>query len=121
MLSGKFIGYCNERIFNNGNQVYEFDIYVYHFVVDEDKKKQILEKNEEGELKWMNLHDLRRPDVIPSDPYMINCFLFNSNVFLNKASSTIIESPCNIIEGRKLYKQKEFKRIKWRLGLISMG
>ena len=71
---GEFLGTCHERILENGEVVYEFDIHFYLFVVDED-----IEFNKfvdvGGEIKWFNNNEFEEHEIIPSDPLMINSFL----------------------------------------------
>ena len=56
----------------------------------------------------MNVYDLKRPDIIPSDYLMIQSFLFCD---LKKTGSKVIEYPCEVVVGRMLYKQKSFGRL----------
>lgn len=71
---GEFLGKCHEKIFEDGEIVFEFDIYFYHFVVDEDIKFND-SVDVGGEIRWFDIDKFEKHQLIPSDPLMINSFL----------------------------------------------
>jgi len=69
--NGEFLGKCHEQIFENGNLIHEFDIYFYHFIINDF---DLGFDSKEGELKWLDLEELELEKVIPSDTLMIKTF-----------------------------------------------
>ncbi len=92
---GVYLGKCHEKIVSDNKIVGEFEIYFFHFIVDESVK---FNSSHEGELKWISINEFEKNKLIPSDPLMIDAF-FNKG-FLEVKS---------IIEERgEEYSQKEF-------------
>ena len=43
------------------------------FIINEDI--EIISDGREGEVKWLDLEEIKKEKLIPSDPLMIDCFL----------------------------------------------
>jgi histidine triad (HIT) family protein len=70
--TGSHLGTCFEKIVEKNKVNGRFEIYFYHFDVDENVN---FKSGREGELKWFSLDELKNEKVIPSDPLMIDSFL----------------------------------------------
>lgn len=89
------IGTCYERVWENGKVLYEFNIRFFEFVTRAETNK----RNVEGELKWFRISDLERPDIIPSDPKMIQAFCLNGKHYATSGirkenGKYVLESFC---------------------------
>jgi len=92
--AGEFLGLCHEKIIENNWIIGEFDIYFYHFIVDEDTK---FNSSHEGEIKWILMNEFETTKLIPSDPLMIETF-FN---FQGSEVNSVIEK-----KGEEYFQEK---------------
>lgn len=98
VAEGRFLGKCHEKIFSNNELKYEFEIYFYHFIIED---REINHDSGEGELKWFHINEFENIRIIPSDISMINNFL---NSKMKNAFSLVMED-----EGE--YAQNKFEEI----------
>lgn len=97
--NGVFLGKCHEQIFENNEIKYEFDIYFYHFIVD---NFYVNHDSKEGELRWISEEEFEQTKLIPSDPLMIKNFLYGQ-----------MKNAVSIVEKKnEEYVQERFEEVK---------
>jgi len=94
----EFSGRIFEKVFPQGELIYDFDIFLFNFYYCLDNFKE----SSEGKLSWEKVSELEKLNIIPSDLLMINNVCLNGN---SKAKSVIFK------EGDK-YFLKSFEVIK---------
>jgi len=101
--TGDFLGKCHEKIIENDSVIGEFEIYFYHFIVDETTE---FNPSEEGDIKWINKEEFEETKLIPSDPLMIDTF-FNKKArevesIIKKNGDEYLQERFETVENRKV-------------------